>query len=673
MGKKQKKSRKNGLGFRLVLPVFITLAVISLIIIIISTYANYHYNSFWKWQKTDSNTIAIDPSDTELIESDLNEEWTGISFSSDKATVFHEEVDGSYATEFVIASEDAQAKTFTYKSENTDETFTASYANWYSYQTYAEHNGWRDGNDQQFVYLAIFASSFAVLAGFMYACAFLGKKHKWANVVGIVFGGIFTPAYFMGIFSIVGGALGIKSLKKSSAEDEPTAEEGATELSREEPPRSSAKTLADYPVDYEHKPVVSQVLDGNNTANIILQSEKGVTVEFRQLYVNVYKDKLYLVAETVDVAEEDGGGIVVFEVDYDNDGFVVEQDESVCNAVFSEFQTATAGADPEADAEPREYIQPKMSPKGKKGIMIALTVCYSLLLLMGILLASVPAFAKVVYGMGICEEIAGRAYAMTIGVMWVALVPTFGYYFVTISPYALAKKHKIVIASATTGLLLAMNVVFFLVTGLVKIDGLVPVKEFFEGSDRWFVPLTMVFSSVGIIICYALTLFKISPERIDTRKPQQPSGHEFVAMIKYILQIIVYYVIIGAKKILIAKEKQPDIFILVTTVLLTWLAYFVSFIFAIVLIVVLVTVVIFAFAKMVKFSTDGMPSQSNSDVVYVSDGGYDVELRLSGASDGYEIYEDSAGNKYVSDDHGKTVRKMSWDDVVSDEEITTQK
>ena len=187
----------------------------------------------------------------------------------------------------------------------------------------------------------------------------------------------------------------------------------------------------------------------------------------------------------------------------------------------------------------------------------------------------------------------------------------------------------------------------------------------------------------GIVLCFytglrigellALTLFKISPERIDTRKPQQPSGHEFVAMIKYILQIIVYYVIIGAKKILIAKEKQPDIFILVTTVLLTWLAYFVSFIFAIVLIVVLVTVVIFAFAKMVKFSTDGMPSQSNSDVVYVSDGGYDVELRLSGASDGYDIYEDSAGNKYVSDDHGKTVRKMSWDDVVSDEEITTQK
>lgn len=31
------------------------------------------------------------------------------------------------------------------------------------------------------------------------------------------------------------------------------------------------------------------------------------------MYVKVYSDKLYLVAETVDVSEEDGGGIVVIE------------------------------------------------------------------------------------------------------------------------------------------------------------------------------------------------------------------------------------------------------------------------------------------------------------------------------------------------------------------------
>lgn len=202
---------------------------------------------------------------------------------------------------------------------------------------------------------------YAVLSEPLYVFAFLGRKHKWANVVTIVFGAI-TVFFLAGIFSIVGGVKGLKSLKKEKAETEgasvPEAEEKT--VSEEGAPAetsAASKTLSDYPVDYEHKPTVSQVLDENNTENLVLQSENDVTVEFHQLYVNVYSDKLYLVAETVDVPEENGGGIVVFEIDYENDKFLVEQDEQICNAVYNQFQAASAGVNLEKkDVKCSEFV-----------------------------------------------------------------------------------------------------------------------------------------------------------------------------------------------------------------------------------------------------------------------------------------------------------------------------
>lgn len=208
---------------------------------------------------------------------------------------------------------------------------------------------------------AIMFVFYVVLAAPLYAFAFLGKKHKWANVVTIVFGAI-CALFLVGIFSIVGGVKGLKALKKEKAAAEgvsvPEVEEATVPKEGAFADTSAAsKTLSDYPVDYEHKPTVSQVLDENNTENLVLQSENDVTMEFRQLYVNVYGDKLYLVAETVDVPEEDGGGIVVFEVDYENDKFFIEQDEQICNAVYNQFQAASAGVNLEKkDVKRSEFV-----------------------------------------------------------------------------------------------------------------------------------------------------------------------------------------------------------------------------------------------------------------------------------------------------------------------------
>ena len=204
-------------------------------------------------------------------------------------------------------------------------------------------------------------TGYAVFAVILFVFAFLGKKYKWANIVTIVLGAIMV-FFLAGIFSIVGGAKGLKSLKKKESVTEsasvPEVEEAMVPKEGAFADTSAAsKTLADYPVDYEHKPTVSQVLDENNTENLVLQSENDVTVEFRQLYVNVYGDKLYLVAETVDVSEEDGGGIVVFEVDYDNDKFFIEQDEQVCNDVYNQFQAASAGVNLEKkDVKRSEFV-----------------------------------------------------------------------------------------------------------------------------------------------------------------------------------------------------------------------------------------------------------------------------------------------------------------------------
>ena len=297
-----------------------------------------------------------------------------------------------------------------------------------------------------------------------------------------------------------------------------------------------------------------------------------------------------------------------------------------------------------------EYIQPKMGVKGKKAIMITLIISYSLLLIMGVLLAAVPAMSKIISGMGICEDISARAYGITIGVMWVALVPSFGYYFATVSPVEPSKKVRIIIAAVCAAISVAMVVIFFVIINAVQIEGIAAVKEFYEGSDSWFIPVSMVFAAVALMICHALTLFKINPAKIRNKKPEK-CGDGFMSVLKYLFSFLLYGILGLVKFILTCKEKQPDIFILVSTILLTWLAHFVSFVFAIICIAILIAVVVMYFAGVIVWAYE--PSQSGAESGSPTDDYYRKTAYTYTDSHGYEqtVYSDDEKNFYDAGGH----------------------
>ena len=182
-----------------------------------------------------------------------------------------------------------------------------------------------------------------------------GKKHKWGNVLHIVFGALTCPGY-IGLFALVGGIKGNRYIDERPAEaiienesvDTVLSEAGAvaaqsvsSELVKGDSVEEARnRVLTDYPIDYENKPAVSRLLDFDNRENLVLTNEEGLTVEFAQRYITVQNGNLYLLTETVGLSEEEGGGAVVFRVDYAADTFYLENDDNISQAVFDEYKTA---------------------------------------------------------------------------------------------------------------------------------------------------------------------------------------------------------------------------------------------------------------------------------------------------------------------------------------------
>lgn len=358
------------------------------------------------------------------------------------------------------------------------------------------------------------------------------------------------------------------------------------------------------------------------------------------------KGMLY-VGSSADTAEAQAGAEAAGHI---NNGQIDGNTEGGYTAKAAE----SCGGAVEEQAAPTEYIRPKMGKKGKTGIMIALCVSYALLLITGILLATVPAVSDIIGSLGICKKESARAYGIAIGVMWVTLVPAFGYYFATLSPFELGKKAKIAIAAVSTVLLVAMNAVFFIVINGVKLPlpgyeeaaGLeeIAVKSFFEGSDVWFIPVSTVFASLGTALCYLALLFRIKPENIGN------GGNVLLRLLK---------------KLLGFKERQPDIFILVATLLLTWLAHFAAFILAIIIIALFVGIVILIFLGVGVLAGDsgaitfvnavsgGDYTDGKDEYKFINDMGCEQTVY---SSDGRTFY--SSNGQYVgtSDDGGKTIK-----------------
>lgn len=294
-------------------------------------------------------------------------------------------------------------------------------------------------------------------------------------------------------------------------------------------------------------------------------------------------------------------------------------------------------------------------PVGKKSVMITLIILYSLLLLAGILLVAVPSLHSVISDMGICHDYSAKAYAVTIGSMWIALTPSIGYYFATISPCNLGKKGKVVIAIITTLLLVALTVLFFVVINKVKADGFaIKLYHEAEGSDVWFIPLSMVFAVLGIMICYALTLFKINPDNINDIKSEQ-NGSGLVHLIGHIFKSLIGLILKLIKAILKFKEKHTNAFIVLATILLTWLVFFTAFIFAIICIAMLVGAIIMYFAGVLSLAGSS-EYDSNYLEVYADGEKLTLEYQPYVGEDRYEqVYKDNRGGIWYSTDGGSTV------------------
>lgn len=267
-----------------------------------------------------------------------------------------------------------------------------------------------------------------------------------------------------------------------------------------------------------------------------------------------------------------------------------------------------------------ETVQPQISAKAKKGIMISLIVSYVLLLLAGVLLAAVPQISK-----ALGDDLETRATVMSVGLMWIALVPSLGFYFATVSPFDISKRKKIVIFVLSAILLVATTAVFFVITNTVELEGN-PINSYYDNEDTWFIPLSMVFGALGTICCYALTALKINPAKVPR-----------------------------LKRLITVKEKYPDAFILISTVLLTWLVAFVAFVFAIICIGLFVLLAIVYFLSVLRL---GYGSGSSGDdmqaYTFTNDMGCSQTVY---SSDGVNFYDSNGALVGKSDDGGNNIYK----------------
>lgn len=87
------------------------------------------------------------------------------------------------------------------------------------------------------------------------------------------------------------------------------------------------------------KGLLETILDPDNTEPIVLVDEEGSSINFEQVAVIPYQEKLYVILKPIDkidgVADDEA---IVFSVDEKGDGMLsVENDEETAVAVFDEY------------------------------------------------------------------------------------------------------------------------------------------------------------------------------------------------------------------------------------------------------------------------------------------------------------------------------------------------
>lgn len=581
-------------------------------------------------------------------------------FNDSKVYVEKYNIDKSYVAQLYAMSDDVS---YNYLCDGYEELCNALTYKKLLSNIQTKLNGFRDIDERA---VTVFDEDFKQFTREKYAeyLELVEKSEKIQLVVNICFvvasalAGIMGVCIFGSLFSmlsLVHNNIYIKAVEKEVEKSEGV--ETRTNFRKSLLEKAKAKdtegfiaTLTVAHENYEKRKAL--ILDdktfklklGECVAAVAKRSGKDKAAEFKKQCVELFEnydfEALDLMFASVDTIEEPEAETAVAGA------------ESVTNSVDTDSETE------KTEIEKAEYIKPKTSEKAKKGIMIAISAMYGALLLFGILIAAIPsASGPVISGMGICNELCNYAYAVVIGVFMVATVPSVMYYFGMMAPVKLEKKFKTIITAVGLGLSVVMTIVFFVVLNCAPVEGMpIPPSEYLEGSDSWFVPASMVFAQLGIIVCYALLLFRINPDKIKDVKPTK-EGDKIADMMKHVLMLIAYGVLKGVKAVLKFKEARPEIFILVATALFTWLAFFTSFVAAIIIIAVLVAVIVMVFCKLVDFGYT--PSAPREKIVVEDEFGQKIELEESPyevGRDRYEkVYHDQTGKSWYSE-NGKDFR-----------------
>ena len=95
---------------------------------------------------------------------------------------------------------------------------------------------------------------------------------------------------------------------------------------------------------------VDQILDENNTENIVLYDQEGKSIEFEQIAVIPLERTNGLYAILIPVTPMQGvneGEGVLFAIDEENKDLQIERDDAVIDEVLSVYQALIEGGDDE--------------------------------------------------------------------------------------------------------------------------------------------------------------------------------------------------------------------------------------------------------------------------------------------------------------------------------------
>ncbi|MDE6398491.1 MAG: hypothetical protein K2L51_04130 [Clostridiales bacterium] len=212
--------------------------------------------------------------------------------------------------------------------------------------------------------------------------------------------------------------------------------------------------------------------------------------------------------------------------------------------------------------------------------MILLFIMYAVLGVGCIYLLKRPSASDILYKIGLCKAENAKAYAVINAGMWLVLTPTLLYYFAILSPFYTAQWLRIVFAVAATLLLAGAVGGYFVITDKVYINGM-PLKAYYEGGDRWLLPLSVVFGAIGMALVY-LTIFlvrDVGDGLFDKFLHVSGSGWKYAVV--YVFAMLANIVLFLIRSMGFLSAKCPGVFVMIATVLLIVFVPVTAFVFGI--------------------------------------------------------------------------------------------